>query len=131
VIGAVARKETPDGRDEDEGSSKRAASAPVVDLGGLAVGPVPAPTTHLPMRDSSVDAQGASASARGEPQRWPGTNREQGSASHAAGTDPSLVVPVIASQEDVLRARQLRDQIRKEYLNRPGQPCSLWCVGAD
>ena len=135
VIGAVVRKTPAAVRDKNESSSQPANCPPLVAIGSShAKGPGPASQTDLPRGEPVVHTQGTSVlpvSANGEPQRSPGTNQEQCSASDAAGSDPSLVVPVIASQEDVLRARQLRDQIRKEYLDRPGRACSPWCVGAD
>ena len=56
---------------------------------------------------------------------------DQRSGPETLANDPSLVAPVIASPEEVFRARELREQIKKEYLNRPSQPRSLWCLGID
>ena len=49
----------------------------------------------------------------------------------ASASDTSLVVPVIASPAEILRARELRQQLMKRYLNRPSEPCCPWCVGVD
>ena len=71
------------------------------------------------------------ASAWGVQRRWLGVDPNQPSWSKALGSDPSLAVPVIASLAEVLRARELREQLKKKYLNCPTQPCSLWWVGID
>src|SRR5438093_2425479 len=86
------------------------------------------------MRDAAVDALGGStmpASARGVQRRLPEANPNQPSIAKAFASDPSLVVPVKASLEEVVLARELRQQLKKRYLDRPSQPCSLWCVGID
>ena len=51
--------------------------------------------------------------------------------AHASAGDPSLVVPVIASPQEILRAQALRQELRRKYLNRPDQSCGLWWVGVD
>lgn len=55
----------------------------------------------------------------------------QPSGAKAFVSAPALVVPVIASPEEVSRARELREELKKKYLNRPSQPCSPWSVGID
>ena len=78
------------------------------------------PTADPPSLDSAGEMKSGSAmpaSARG--------------GSKSLADDPGLVVPVIASPEEVFRARELREQIKREYLNRPSQHDSLWCVGVD
>jgi hypothetical protein len=85
-------------------------------------------------RDAAVDARGGSAmpgSARGAQRRLPEADPNVPSRAEAFASDPSLVVPVIASLEEVLLARKLRQQLRRRYLDRGSQPCSLWCVGID
>jgi hypothetical protein len=85
------------------------------------------------MRHAAVDALGGStmpASARGVQRRLPAAPN-QPFIAEAFASDPSLVVPVIASLEEVLLARELRQQIKKRYLDRPSQTCSLWSVGID
>jgi hypothetical protein len=87
------------------------------------------------MRDAAaVDALGGStmpASARGVQRRLPAADPNQPFSAEAFASDPSLVVAVIASLEEVLLARELRQQIKKRYLDRPSQTCSLWSVGID
>jgi hypothetical protein len=46
-------------------------------------------------------------------------------------SDPAFVVPVIASPQEIRHARELREQLKKKYLNLPNQPCSPWCTGVD
>ena len=85
-------------------------------------------------RDAAIDARGGSAmpaSARGVQRRLPEVNPNLSPRAEAFAGDPSLVVPVIASLEEVVLARELRQQLRRRYLDRPSQPCSLWCVGID
>ena len=92
------------------------------------------PTADPPSLDSAGEMKSGSAmpaSARGAQQRWPGANADQRCGSKSLADDPGLVVPVIASPEEVFRARELREQIKREYLNRPSQHDSLWCVGVD
>ena len=66
-----------------------------------------------------------------EPTLSPARDPNQPPPSRANGSvsDPGLVAPVIASPEEISHARELREQIRKKYLNRPDQPCSVWWVG--
>jgi len=68
---------------------------------------------------------------RGVQTQLPETDPAQRSRAKASASDPSLVGPVITSPADILRARELREQLKKKYLNRPSEPCCLWCVGAD
>jgi hypothetical protein len=85
-------------------------------------------------RDAAVDAQRVSsmpASVRGVQRRLPEGDPKQPSRAEAFASDPSLVVPVIASLEEILLARELRQQLKKRYLDRTSQPCSLWSVGID
>ena len=46
-------------------------------------------------------------------------------------SDSTFIVPVIASPQEIHHARELREQLKKKYLNRPSQPCSPWCVSVD
>jgi hypothetical protein len=85
-------------------------------------------------RDATVDALGGStmpASARSVQRRLPAADPNQPFSAEAFASDAALVVPVIASLEEVLLARELRQQIKKRYLDRPSQTCSLWSVGID
>ena len=85
-------------------------------------------------RAAAVDARGGSAtsaSARGAQRGLPEADPNVPSRAEAFASDPSLVVPVIASLEEILLARELRQQLRRRYLDRGSQPCSLWCVGID
>ena len=47
------------------------------------------------------------------------------------GSDPSLIVPVIASPEDIRLAQELRRGIKKRYLDRFDQPSPHWSIGVD
>ena len=85
-------------------------------------------------RGAAIETKGASTtpvSARGVQEGLPETDPNQPSRDKCCISDPSLVVPVIASAEEICRARELRQQLRNRYLNRPSQPCALWCVGID
>jgi len=121
-----------DGQDQAEcgmpraGRRKRPASV-VADL-------IAFPTADQPMRDAVLgtkDGSAMSASVRGVQTQLPETDPAQRSRAKASASDPSLVGPVITSPADILRARELREQLKKKYLNRPSEPCCLWCVGAD
>jgi hypothetical protein len=85
-----------------------------------------------PTQDEAVDTEGGSEmSAHSVQWQWPGTDPNQFPGTKALASDPSLVAPVIASPEEILRAREIREQLKKAYLDRPSQPCSLWWVGID
>ena len=132
--GTVVGKAPATCRDDELGSLELAPPTALISVNGRANGPVLPPRTDPPKRDSSVDAKGGSAArepARSAQRRSPGTSPDERSASWAFDSDPGLVVPVIASPEEVLRARELREQLKKEYLDHPGRPCLPWCVGAD
>ena len=45
--------------------------------------------------------------------------------------DPASPGFVTASVEEIRYAQELRRQIERQYLSRPTQPDSYWCVGAD
>lgn len=133
MIGVVVRKAPEASRDDDQGSPQRARLTALVAVNGVAEGRAPPASTHSSTRDSSVHTKGRTAAGdavRNAQRPSAGTLPAERSASSALD-DPSLVVPVIASPEDVLRARALRQQLRKQYLDRPGRPCLPWCVGAD
>jgi len=138
VNSLIARKCPPPYHDDEQGPVDRAmppALVAVSDLRpGLAMEATLPPVADATTEDSAVDATRDPAplpSARGVQQRWAGTDPNQLFGSKTLAGDPSLVVPVIASPEDVFRARELREQLKKKYLNRPSQPCSRWCVGID
>ena len=132
----IARKVPPACRDDERGLSERAVPPVLVAVSGLCHGlamePTLPPTTNPPTLDSAVDAKsGPAMLALARDVQWPGGDSDQRSGSKALASDPSLVIPVIASPEEVFRARELREQLRKQYLNRPSQPRSHWCVGVD
>jgi hypothetical protein len=106
VIGAVVRIATAACPDDDQDSLERARPTALVAVNGLAAASTPPPPADCPTRSP----------ARPE-DRFAG--------------DPSLVAPVIASAEEVFRARALREQIKKQYFDRPEQPCLPWSVGID
>ena len=106
MIGAVVRSAAAASPNDDQGPPDRARPTALVAVNGQAKeSPLPPPTDT--------------------PTRSPGTPPDD------FVTDPSLVAPVIASPEEVLRARALREQLKKEYFDRPERPCLPWCVGAD
>ena len=130
----IARKRLPACRDDDAGTVKRTMQPALRAVSGLHHRSLVVDTTVLATRDAAVDALGGStmpASASGIQPRLPEANPNQPSIAKAFASDPSLVVPVIASLEEVLLARELRQQLKKRYLDRPTLPCSLWCVGID
>ncbi len=138
VNSLIALKYLASCRDDEQGPLQRAMPPALVAVSGLrrgqAMEPTLSPTAAPPTRDSSVDTHDGSAmpaTARGAQQRWPETDPNQPSGPLALTSDPSLDVPVIASPEEVFRARELREQLRKKYLNRPSHPYSRWCVGVE
>jgi hypothetical protein len=127
----IAWQGPPACRDDGADQSKRAMPSAPVAVSGIRHR-LEVDWTALP--PAAVDPKGGSpisASADVVQRRLPETDPNQTSRASAFASDPSLVVPVIASLEEVLLARELRQQLRKRYLDRPIQPCSLWCVGID
>jgi len=122
----IARKSPPACRDDGQNQLERAMQPALHSVSGL---------HHRSLVvNSTVDATGESAmpaSARGVHRRPPEADPNQPFSAEAFASAPSLVVPVIASLEEVLLARELRQQIKKRYLDRPSQTCSLWSVGID
>ena len=101
---------------------------------GLAMEQTLPPTADSATGHAVVDMKGVSgmpASVGAVQRQWTGPDPNQPCEFQASASDPDLVVPVIASPAEVFRARELREQIKKRYLNRPNQPCSPWCVGID
>ena len=123
---SIARKSPPACRDDGQNRSERAMQPALYSVSGV---------HHRSLVvNSTVDARGESAMpapARGMHRRLPEADPNQPSVADRFASDPFLVAPVIASLEEVLLARELRQQIRGRYLDRPSQPCSLWCVGID
>src|SRR5437016_2373862 len=123
----IARKSPPACRDDGQNQLERAVQLALYSVSGV---------HHRSLVvNSTVDARGESAMpappARGMHRRLPEADPNQPSVADRFASDPFLVAPVIASLEEVLLARELRQQIRGRYLDRPSQPCSLWCVGID
>jgi hypothetical protein len=137
VNNSIARKFPPASRDNEQDPLDRTMPSGLVAARGLdhgvAMEPTPA-TRDPPSLVSAVEMKRGSAmpaSARDAQWQRLGTKADQRSGSKTSTNDPSLVAAVIASPEEVLRARELREQIRQEYLSRPSEPRSLWCVGID
>jgi hypothetical protein len=128
----IARKAPPECRDDEQSPLERA--MPLLPVAvtyrrhGLAVAPSLTPT---PPRDAEVETKSLAGMPATMQLRLPKTNPNQPYGRKASATDPALVAPVIASSAEVLRARELREQLKKRYSDRPSQPCSLWCVGID
>ena len=131
----IARKRPLACRDDDAGTVKRTMQPVLRAVSGLHHrSPIALATPDQLTRDAAVDALGGltmPASPSGVQLRLPEANPNQPPIAKAFASDPSLVVPVIASPEEVLLARELRQQLKKRYLDHPTQPCSLWCVGID
>jgi len=123
---SIARKSPPACRDDGQNQLERAMQPALYSVSGL---------HHRSLVvNSTVDSRGESAmpaSARGVHRRLPEADPNRPPIADPFASDPFLVAPVIASLEEVLLARELRQQIRGRYLDRPSQPCSLWCVGID
>lgn len=115
VIGAIVRNVPVTRRNDDRDSPEGARPTALVAVNGQAKESVLPPPTDTPTRSPCKS-----------PERSPGKSPDE-----RFETDPSLVAPVIASPEEVLRARALREQLKKQYLDRPDGACSMWCVGAD
>jgi len=71
-----------------------------------------------------------SPASAAQPQ-WPGTDPNRPSRAGAFASARGLKVPVIASPGEILRAREIREQLRKIYLDRPVRTLAPWCVGID
>jgi hypothetical protein len=87
-----------------------------------------------PTRDRAADTMVTPATpalAPGVLLPFPEPNPTPPPRTNAFASDPSLAIPVIASPEDIVRARELRQQLRKRYLDGPSEACSLWSVGID
>jgi len=130
----IARKELPACCDE-QGPLERAMPLVPVAVGyrrqGLAAAPSLTPTVAPPPRDAVVEMKGLAGMPCALQLRLPKTDPNQPSEPKVAPSDPAFVVPVIASPAEVFRARELREQLKQKYLDRPSQPCSPWCVGID
>jgi len=59
------------------------------------------------------------------------SSSEQGTRREAARTDPAFTPFVAASNEEVRYAEQLRERLRRRFLDRPSARGSHWTVGAD
>ena len=135
----IARKSPPACRDARAGPVKRTMEPALCAVSGVhhrspAMDSTVFATPDELMRDAAVDALGGStmpASPCGLQRRLPEADPNQPFIAKAFASDPSLVVPVIASLEEILLARELRQQLKKRYLDRTSQPCSLWSVGID
>ena len=135
----IARKSPPACCDDGAGPVKRTMQPALCAVGGVhhrrpAMDSTVLASADELMRDAAVDALGGSTmppSALGVQRRLPAADPNQPFSAEAFASDPSLVVPVIASLEEILLARELRQQIKKRYLDRPNQTCSLWSVGID
>jgi len=135
---SITPKQTSACRDDGQDRWERAAQSALCAISGVHHPSLIVDSTELATdqltRAAAVDARGGSAmpaSARGAQWRLPEADPNLPSRAEASASDPSLVVPVIASLEEVLLARELRQQLRRRYLDRGSQPCSLWCVGID
>ena len=91
-------------------------------------------TVEQTTRDRAIDADdglAVPASPRSVQPPLSEKNPNQTFSAKPFVNDSSLVVPVIASPDEILRARELRQQLKKKYLNQPSEPSSLWCIGVD
>ena len=121
-------------REDGQDPAERGALVTVSGLHHLAVGSTVLASANQASRDAALDTNDGSAmsaSARGVQPRLPETDPTQPTRAKTFASDLSLVVPVITSPAEILRARELREQLRKRYLDRPSEPCCLWCVGVD
>ena len=83
-----------------------------------------------------VDTKGGSARIAhprriARPSSLEGSPHQRFGRSAFFGSDPSLIVPVIASPEDIRRAQELRLEIKKRYLDRLDQPSPYWSIDVD
>ncbi len=63
--------------------------------------------------------------------QWPGTDPSRVCGASAFAAARGLNVPVIASSGEIVRAREIREQLKKRYLDRPDELCAPWSVGID
>jgi hypothetical protein len=135
MTSVIARKGLPACRGDEQTPLQRAMPpVPGADSDrrhGLAVAASLTATVAPPPRDAVVETKGSAEIPGAMPLRPPKTHRNQPSGLKVSASDPALVVPVIASPAEVVRARELREQLKQQYSDRPSQPCLPWCVGID
>ena len=123
-------------RPDDEEPLERPRLCALVALNGLRHGPtvnskLPA-TADAPAAPAAVSARVESLAATLAGQRpLHGIDALQPTGAKTFAGDPAFVVPVIASPREIRYAHELREQLKKKYLDQPNQPCSLWQVGVD
>src|SRR5271165_6566985 len=83
----------------------------------------PAPDAAADTKDGSATPTSASAVRS----QWPGTDPNRPSRASAFAGARGIEVPVIASPGEILHAREIREQLRKRYLDHPGKPHAPWC----
>ena len=91
-------------------------------------------TDDPPAPDPTIEPKGqstTSASARDVQPPLLGADPLQASEAKTFASDPAFIAPVIASPQEILYAQELRERLKKRYLNQRSQPLSLWCVGVD
>jgi hypothetical protein len=89
-------------------------------------------TADVPAHAAAVSAKVESpASTRAGRRPSHGIDALQPAGDKTFAGDPAFVVPVIASPQEIRYAHELREQLKKKYLDQPSRPCSPWCVGVD
>ena len=130
----IARKGPPACRNDEQSPVEAMPAVPVAvsyRRYGLTVAPSLTPTVAPPPRAAVVETKGLAGMPGTVQLRLPRTDSHQSFGPRVSASDPALVVPVIASPVEVLRARELREQLKKRFTDRPSEPCSPWCVGID
>src|SRR5271166_4808432 len=84
----------------------------------------PAPAAAVETEDGLAIPAPASAA---QPQ-WPGTDPHRPSGAAAFAAARGVKVPVIASPGEIVLAREIREQLRKRYLERPVETRAPRCV---
>ena len=64
-------------------------------------------------------ARNNGAIAAGNPAMQAAVNQAARGATHGVHVDESLRAPVVASQEEIVLAEQLRLELKRKYLNEP------------
>lgn len=85
-------------------------------------------------RTDSPSAEGESANptpaGAAEPQ-WPDTDPSAPSRASAFASARGIQEPVVASPEEMRRAREIWEQLRKRYLDRDAESGAAECVDTD
>ena len=132
----IRRKGRSAYRHEDPDPLERAMPRALVALNGVrhgqAVDSKLSATADARVPVAAVDAKVRSLVwARGAQRPSRGTDPLRPTGAKTFVSDPAFVVPVIASSQEIRYAQELREQLKRKYLDQPSLLCSPWCVDVD